>query len=251
MMMLKVVLAAALIGILACRAQRRDPADARAALEKRRLDYNAATFVANVKEGKAEIVNLFLDAGMDPDIRGDSEPTALMICAERNNAAVLKILLAKGASVELAASEGQRALHYAATATNGGDCVRLLLEHHADANAKTSRGNTPLMSAVLIPSAEPSLPDAAMFKLIDKVRILLEHGADVNAANIDGVTPLMRAAVLGNTEFLRELLEHGADVHAIDRRGESAASYAVRYNNAQAALLLQRREAKERKGTPY
>src|SRR5205823_14378403 len=56
-------------------------------------------------------------------------------------------------------------------------CVRLLLEHGANVNLRTVRGDSPLMTA-----ADRYLPEIT--------RMLLAKGAAVNQKNVDGRTAL-------------------------------------------------------------
>ncbi len=72
-------------------------------------------------------------------------------------------------------------------AASGGyaDIVKLLIEHGANVNAKSSVGNT-------------ALTYACCGGYEDVVRILLDAGADVEHQNDNGHTPLMEAASCGH-----------------------------------------------------
>jgi ankyrin repeat protein len=63
--------------------------------------------------------------------------------------------------------------------------VQLLLDHHADANAATPEGYTPLMTASMLGS--PAIVSA-----------LLRKGANVNARSSDGQTALSLALANSN-----------------------------------------------------
>jgi len=94
-------------------------------------------------------------------------------------------------------------------------CVRLLVEHGADAKAKTDAGLT-------------ALHYAAFKGNMAMVRLLLEAGAAVNVADDRGLTPLMMAAnsKSKNPDVVRLLLERGAEVQAKDEFGRTAADWA-------------------------
>jgi ankyrin repeat protein len=94
-------------------------------------------------------------------------------------------------------------------------CVRLLLNHRADAKARTDAGLT-------------ALHYAAFKGNLTLLRLLLDAGAPVNVADDRGLTPLMMAANSWNKnpEVVRVLLERGADIHAKDEFGRTAADWA-------------------------
>ena len=94
-------------------------------------------------------------------------------------------------------------------------CIRLLLDHGADAKARTDAGLT-------------ALHYAAFQGNLTVVNLLLEAGAPVNVADDRGLTPLMMAANSRNksAEVVRALLGRGADVHAKDEFGRTAADWA-------------------------
>jgi ankyrin repeat protein len=94
-------------------------------------------------------------------------------------------------------------------------CMRLLLEHGADAKAKTDAGLT-------------ALHYAAYKGNLALVKLFLDAGVPVNAADDRGFTPLMMAANSKNKnpEVVRLLLDRGADIEAKDERGRTAADWA-------------------------
>ena len=94
-------------------------------------------------------------------------------------------------------------------------CARMLLEHDADAKAKTDAGLT-------------ALHYAAFKGNLAMVNLLLKAGAAVNAADDRGFTPLMMAANSRNKnpEVVRVLLDRGADLKAKDELGRTAADWA-------------------------
>src|SRR5205085_948618 len=121
--------------------------------------------------------------------------------------------------------QGITALHKAADA-GAIECMKLLILHGADVNARDSEKVTPL--------------DAAMagdwygeFK--ERIRkeescaeLLLQHGADVDVADRQETTPLMAACMSlpdakdNAYRSLCQLLEHGANVNTVDNEGRTA-----------------------------
>src|SRR5262249_4454171 len=152
-------------------------------------DVNAATNVGATPlfpavNASAEAVKLLLDHGADPNHVTRSGMTPIMFTRD---AAVVALLLARGADVRARSKVGGTALMDAAAR---GDlaAARLLLERGAEVNAADYRGYTPLLLAAAYDG------DAA-----ELVRLLLSFGADVSAS-AEGKTALSLAARRGPTE---------------------------------------------------
>jgi hypothetical protein len=162
----------------------------------------------------------------------------LLESAKLGQAAQVKALLARGASVHAVDRRGFTPLMWACASGNL-PVVNLLLENGAVVDARSKDGLTPLM-----------LASANGF--IDVARALVLRGADVNAAR-NGVTPrqlatarghatvaalleeaegfgakLLRAAAEGNDTGVRQLLASGAPVNVTDERGVTALMMAAR-----------------------
>src|SRR5262249_1357073 len=148
-------------------------------------------------------------------------PTALHLAAAAGHSAVVKLLLARGANVDLRqgstpgsdtplhsaargpavhrermlkrfgesgfdAAEANRIVHL--VIGNGHvEVGKLLLDHGAALETKADKGWTPLNTA-------------AQAGHLPFVELLLDRGADVNATDDDGFTPLLTAAETGRTE---------------------------------------------------
>jgi hypothetical protein len=97
--------------------------------------------------------------------------------------------------------------------------VRLLLQHGADANARSDDGRVPLVIAAGQYGSSPVL------------KLLLEHGADASgkspASTFGIATPLGEAAYAGDEAAFRMLIDHGADVKAA---GPQALYFAIQSN---------------------
>lgn len=125
------------------------------------------------------------------------------------------------------------------------------------ANAKDSRGHTPLMLAAAFGSAEAmqlliaggadvkAVSNAGVTALhlstrdVRSVRLLLDRGADVHARSQLGRTPLLVAASTNGTEeAVGLLLQGGADVNAADNTGVTPLIAASMNDAAVAKLLL-------------
>lgn len=134
------VLAIALVGCA------KSPGTPQEQLASRNLSYNEKTFLASAEKGDLVAVNLFLAAGMNPNVKDQYSGTALRYAASNGHLAVVHALLDKGADVNVKNLDGFTPLRYAVYYGHT-DVVRLLLDKGADINAKDRWGNTPLMVA--------------------------------------------------------------------------------------------------------
>lgn len=157
-------------------------------------DVNAATLVGATPlfpavNASAEMTKLMLDKGADPNRATLSGVTPIMFTRD---AAVVQLLVARGADVRARSKVGETALMDAA-ARGDMTAAKLLLERGADVNAVDHRGYTPLIFAAHYDG------DA-----VELVRLLLSRGADIHA-KAEGETALSLAARRGETEVTRVL----------------------------------------------
>ena len=111
------------------------------------------------------------DPQIRTNVRNARAETPLMLAALRGQEALVVQLVARGAEVNHA---GWTPLHYAAT---GGHAriAAFLLGAHADVNAESANGTTPLMMA-------------AMYGNAQTVKLLLESGAEPYPRNDQGLS---------------------------------------------------------------
>jgi ankyrin repeat protein len=158
-----------------------------------------------------------LDRGADVNGAEGDGLTALHVAAEQGHAALVDLLIARGASVDAATRIGSYTpLHLAAMGAHA-DVASSLLRAGADVNAVTTNsGVTPLHLA------------AAAIDGGATVEALLAHGADPNARESSaGQTPLMFAAAENRADAIRALLRHGADPSLTTRVVDVLYSYAL------------------------
>jgi ankyrin repeat protein len=157
--------------------------------------------MAAAHSGDAESIRLLLAAGADPDASETAlGETALMWAASENHAAVVSLLIERGAEVN-----GRSNTPTYPKDRFGLEGVLTILPH----------GNwTPIMYA-----ARDGAPDAA--------RVLARAGAEVNAADPDGTTPILLAIMNAHYDTANVLLEQGADPNITDKAGTAALYAAV------------------------
>lgn len=219
------------------------PRFARAKLDALPLSYTPETFVEKAAQGELEAVNLFLKAGMNPDIHEPlridrpSGRTALALAAAGGHIDIVEALLDGNANVnERDEYYGTTALSWAASEGHL-DIVRLLLKAGADQNAKNEAveravrgGHIETLHLLLENGANL---DRAMAQEVfsgavsysnnlDMVKYLLSFGIDINAKDKDGYSALLDAAMNEKAlPAIQLLLERGADVNIRNNDGET------------------------------
>lgn len=185
----------------------------------------------SIRPGSREIALLLIENGADLDVYGPSNGhTPLMkAIVSWDDIDLARLILEKGASVNLKSNSGRNALHLALQKRNE-EVARLLIENGVDVDAADKNAFTPLHVAT-------------QKGLIESARLLIEKGADVNVWNKRrdgrGYTPLLQAGVSRNyKEIARLLVESGADVNVQDPDGNTALTFAVGRGKSDIVALL-------------
>jgi ankyrin repeat protein len=154
---------------------------------------------------------------------------------------VIKLLLAKGAEVNLQLKNGQP---YRTKLDRGTDgmlgagttpliraakaadhiAMKFLFEKGADANLATRNGITPLMAAAGVGTSDADTTGRVKPQpdIIESIKLCLAAGADINAADSNGRTALFGAAQQGFDKVVQFLADNGAKVDVKDRNGRTA-----------------------------
>lgn len=103
-------------------------------------------FLEAAKNGKSDVVGLFLQAGMDSETTDDQGKTALILAAAEGHTATVKTLLANGADVKNTDKQGKSALIWAAELDHI-PAVQALLVNGADVNHQGNDGSSALAAA--------------------------------------------------------------------------------------------------------
>ena len=124
------------------------------------------------RENSLDVADLLLKhPQLDVEATSPAGETLLMMAALRGRLDAMKQLIARGAQVN---REGWTPLHYAASGADPAP-TQLLLDLHAEIDARAPNGNTPLMMA-------------AGFGSVDAADLLALRGADVTLRNQAGLT---------------------------------------------------------------
>eukprot|EP00730_Choanoeca_flexa_P004047 TRINITY_DN11584_c0_g1_i5.p2 TRINITY_DN11584_c0_g1~~TRINITY_DN11584_c0_g1_i5.p2 ORF type:complete len:153 (+),score=34.83 TRINITY_DN11584_c0_g1_i5:611-1069(+) len=114
---------------------------------------------------------LLLDRGADVNIKGKEGHTPLWAACSIGDIAMVKVLLEKGAEINVHEQGPNNALPiYVAAFNNHIDVLEFLLANGAEVDARTTIHTTTLHGAAQVGNCQA-------------VKVLLEHGADPNARN--------------------------------------------------------------------
>ena len=191
--------------------------------------------------------NLVIDI---PDIHGN---TPLILAAQKNDLALVQILLSQDAKATTKNAKGWDALRYA----NRGNYKEIITTLEK-AGAKTEKISTrstlpkqpkkqPLIvsNKSILASGEsglyagiPPFIQAAWRGQVDIVKSMLSKNADVNIITSNGTTALHLASQAGNVEIVELLLKTTANVNAQNDTGHTALMLAIRNKHADIASLL-------------
>jgi len=171
-------------------------------------------------------VEKVLAEGVDINQQDEHGFTALMwLCSASSDEKcreTAKLLIAKGADVNIKAKNGSTALIEAAG--NSHEIFNLLLEKGADISAKKNDATGAFYNCML----------GIIFygyNNIELANFLLEKGANVDEAPVsgalEGFTPLIFAAREDKPEIAKFLIENGANVNAKNIKGQTPLSLAA------------------------
>ena len=163
-------------------------------------DPKAARLMTAIRQGdRATLQSMLRDDHPVINLKGPDGSTPLMYAVLYGDAAMVGLLLDKGANPNVSNEAGATALMWA---LDDLEKTRLLLARGADANAVSANSRTPLLIAT------------GTFGSTAVVKLLLENGANPNVTSPSyrgPLTPLREAARVGDDLVLRMLLDGGAD----------------------------------------
>ncbi|KAL3116323.1 hypothetical protein niasHT_002406 [Heterodera trifolii] len=191
------------------------------------LRMNLTPLYSAVRHANLELCRVLIARGANIDLGTDSAITPLMIAAwDRSQTEIVTFLVENGANINLQNGDGATALMYACYKGNV-DIVRLLLSHGANVELTDFEGGSLLMSA-------------ANGDSLEVCRLLVEEwAADVNQQTIQTLyTPVICAASRGHLAIVNFLIEHGADLQHADVEGYNALMWAVLNERTEVARHL-------------
>lgn len=181
-------------------------------------------------EGNEPVARKMLDLGAAINMvaRGG---TALSHATEEGRIGVVRLLIERGADVNLDASQFRRACF--------GECIAPLPLHNAIRNGRTDILEILADSGADLNqrcNSDCDLPiiEAYNRKRNSTLKALLDRGANANVqySDTDGNTLLAHAAYVGNLEVVKLLLTHGAKVDTENKNSKTALQLVSKHPNA-------------------
>ena len=213
---------------------------AKPALLNARGPEGSTPFMYSVLYTNTATVARLLGMGANVNARNDANATALMWGV--HNLEKARLLVAKGADVNVISDSFRTALMIAARRPGGGPVVQLLLEHGANPNpnVRPEVASSPLLEAATVGDATSfellmqhgaTLKDDAEVTLVMAVIMDCDRCVDLAVAKITDrniyTSALEDTGFLGKTKQIRMMLDHGADPKAYDVFGHTALMYAA------------------------
>jgi len=185
---------------------------------------------------QVEVAKFLIDAGTDVNVINNYQATALLRASVGRGPdyELIKLLVAKGADINIQGYNGITALHWAVK-SNDLKVAKFLLENGADINISDDYNGpirTSTISGTVLQVAINLSQSNEMFKFV------IENGAKLNSKDSQGNTELHLVALKGNTEQAKILIEHGIDLNAINNFNRTALYYAAKHGYRGVAELL-------------
>lgn len=206
---------------------------------------------------RTEMVTMLQEFGANPRKQGTKEVSATETAIRQGRTEALEPLLAKG-GINQKNAAGMTPLMIAVRADRK-DMVRLLLEKGADINVKDYAGKTaffysihkkvrtPIFDMLLEKGAEYDITDnSGMTSLMQAVQsgnveiagLMIEKGVDINARKKDELTAIHIAASQGNKEMMNFLISKGASLTVRDKDSNLPLMISLMRNHVDSARLL-------------
>ncbi|XGA08234.1 MAG: ankyrin repeat domain-containing protein [Wolbachia endosymbiont of Xenopsylla cheopis] len=156
------------------------------------------------RENNINLINFFIEMGIDVDIQNKSGATALHIASINNNPNTVEVLIKKGAKVNVKDDEGNTPLFFAVSCEND-EIVKSLLNAGADPNIFCPLGDDFYIKTHELQNIKcTSLHLAAFIGNFGLINLLIEYGADINAVCKNKKYSCLHMAVLGVTCYYDE-----------------------------------------------
>uniref|UniRef100_A0A7S3G4Q3 Uncharacterized protein n=1 Tax=Palpitomonas bilix TaxID=652834 RepID=A0A7S3G4Q3_9EUKA len=213
-------------------------------------------FTVACAEGNREIIDLLLEYGVDPNVEALGGQNALFKAASRGDIDLISKLLELGANVD--GQEGDGLPLAIAAQENRFAAVKLLLSKGAKINVEArplilaiDKGYTDIALYLIEAGADPNYPckggQGALWKAayngrIAIVKALLSKGARVEGQR-EAAAPIIVAAQNGHVEVIKALVEAGADVNS-EAKMTTALEVAVRNDRYECVKYLLEKGAK-------
>ena len=129
-----------------------------------------------VRREQSEILQFFLDRGVNVHASDHDGNTALMHACQTNNLEIVQLLLAAGVDVHARDKKQRTALHYAVTSPSGETARELIFRHNANIFAVDKNGDTPLDWACRMERSNRTVVATDLLLEMLRRKMTAEHG---------------------------------------------------------------------------
>lgn len=166
---------------------------------------------SSAKDGDLETLQKLLKLNFWIDIYGKDRKSALLVAAANHRHKVMRVLIDKGADVNLQDIDGNTALHsFAAVLTERNiEVFKQMVAKKVDLSLQNEKGESPIHVA-------------AKAHNLAGVKILMDSGAPINEVDANGESILFEFARLGLAEVVNELIDLGVNPEIKNVKGEKA-----------------------------
>jgi len=191
-------------------------------------DGNTALILA-VRGNSLACVTSLINAGADPDITGEGGQTALSLALDLGRTDISNYLVTLTVDVNILNSQNEHG-GFDTARDNDATLLSALISKGINLEQKNDQGRT-------------MLSEAAITGATDTTRVLINAGANLDTIDNSLRTPLIYATIGNRIGVVVILLyppsgDPGADISLVDINGKVAADYAIEYDNAIIAGLI-------------
>lgn len=201
-----------------------------------RNEYGASTMSEAAMRGDVDILRTLLEHGADPDLGNNEGETPLMVVARAGNLEAADLLLDHGADIDAREQWGGQTAAMWAASQHQPAMLELLIARGANIDLK---GYPRIWDRTIMNEPRPKdmnnggfspLHYAAREGCTECVRVLAKGGADLNATDPDRVSPLNLALINMHFDTAMAFIEAGADVNQWDIFGRAPLYNAIDLN---------------------
>ena len=209
------------------------------------------------RDGQLETIVQVLDEGADVNAMAKGV-TMIDVATIEGHPDVVRLLLSRGASIDMAANEGNSTVLHTAAQYNRAEIAGVLIDAGADVSARdkfqmqplhyaAQKGHFEVALALLDQQADLAAEDskgwrpihfAAASGSVEMLSEFLKRGADANVKAVNGTAPLHLAAYYGHLEVVRRLLRAGAQSDVAIKTGQTPLDMATTAKHPEVAALL-------------